>query len=359
MTSAKILPSKKILFTILNWGLGHATRSIPLIKHLLTQDVEIVLASDGRAKALLEQEFPHLECIELPAYQINYGGKNMVWSIAKQLPKITTAVLKEHRQTQAIIKQYQIDGIISDNRFGTYSNRIPSVIITHQINILTPYEWLNPFARFLNRFWLKKYDMVWIPDNEGKPNLSGVLSHGVPLERVEYLGVLARMKKENLPIKYGLIAVLSGPEPQRSLLEEKIIHQIRKVDSPYLIVQGKTESFAERQIGKQGQITSYLTSKDLNQAINESKVVIARSGYSTVMDLAILGKRAILIPTPLQTEQEYLADNLSKQNIFVVQAQDQFNLEDALQKIPYTTGFQSNFDGCQYKWVLDEWVGTL
>lgn len=279
--------------------------------------------------------------------------------MAKQLPKITSAVLGEYKQTQAIIQAEKIDGIISDNRFGTFSSRIPSVIITHQINILTPYKWLNPLARLMNQFWLKRFDSVWIPDTENKPNLSGILSHDISLKERKYIGFLSRMKKEKRANQYHLIAVLSGPEPQRTLLEEKIIQALETVDFPYLIVQGKTESFSEKEIGQKGKMISFLTSHDLNQAINESAVVLSRSGYSTIMDLAALGKKAILIPTPLQTEQEYIAQNLATQKIFVVQAQKDFHLAKALEEIPNTSGFQHSFDESQYKIVLENWLESL
>ena len=319
-----------ILIAPLNWGLGHATRCIPIIDALLERGFKISLASDGRALALLKKEYPDLATFELPGYEVRYFGNSMTWSIARQLPKIALAVFKEKKAIRKIVESQGIDLIISDNRYGCRSSLCKNIFISHQINIAIPYQHLENLVNKINHYFIKLFDECWIPDFAGTKSLAGKLSNTqLPYQHV---GPLSRFKKSTLKKEYDVIAVLSGPEPQRSILEEKIITQLQQVNIKALIVQGKTETLEQREINHQIKIVSFLTSRALNEAILKSEIVIARSGYSTIMDLVALGKKAILIPTPGQTEQEYLAKRLMKQQRFYFQQQDALDLKTALEQ---------------------------
>ncbi len=255
----------------------------------------------------------------------------MVLNMLRQLPQITKAAFAEKKKMKQIITTYNIDYIISDNRFGCYDSKIPSFFITHQLNLKID----NFIAQFLgnaaNRFWLKKYNEIWVPDFENVPNISGNLSHPPIFKNIKYIGTLTRMKPLNVPIQYKIIVVLSGPEPQRSILEEKIILQIKNIQGKVLIVKGKTEEKKSYTIHQNINVISYLTSQELNKAICASEIIITRSGYSTLMDLSVLNKKAILIPTPGQTEQEYLAKHFHQQKKYVMQYQNNINIESALE----------------------------
>ncbi len=324
----------RILFCILNWGLGHASRSIPLIQELLKQGVEVILASDGRALQLLQKEFPQLQTIKLPAYNVSYRSKNMVWNIAWQLPKIIRAINQEKKLIKQLIKELKIDAIISDNRFGCYNATIPSIFITHQINIKTPIPFLEKIVNSFNHRFIRQFDACWIPDVEESPRLAGTLSSATAIKKkVDYLGILSRMKRKEISLKYDIIIVLSGPEPQRTFLEEKLIQQLLPLDYKILLISGQTEKHEEKQLSNSVKQISFLTSENLNQAILESRYVICRSGYSSLMDLVALQKKAILIPTPGQTEQEYLAKHLQKSGQFIYQEQDHLNIEEAIQEL--------------------------
>lgn len=324
---------KKVLIAPLNWGLGHATRCIPIIRNLIDLDVEVILASDGRAHTLLSKEFPDLQLVELPAYNITYQRKNFVFGLMLQLPKMAYAVWREYRQVGRLVKTQHIDAIISDNRFGCFARKVPSVFITHQINLMVPNISLQTLARWGNRFWINTFfDTCWVPDLDGEPNLSGELSHGMKMKSVIYLGVLSRMKYQEVEKKYDLIAVLSGPEPQRTYLEEMVWQQCRKIPQSVLIVGGKPE-IQEHTFEQNIEYIAFMTSEELNHVMLASDVVLSRSGYSTLMDLVFLNKKAILIPTPGQTEQEYLATHFEAQGIFVRQAQDTLDINTALEKV--------------------------
>lgn len=331
----------RILIAPLNWGLGHATRCMPIIHELLQYPVEVILASDGRALQLLQKEFPQLTCIELPAYDVHYRSANMIWNIGYQVPKILRAIYKEKKAIQRIIQDHQIGLIISDNRYGCYHPSVQTIFMTHQVNLKIPFKALEKITNSLNHLWLKKFDAVWIPDYQEDNNLAGTLSRSAGLKNVTYLGPLSRFMKKDIPIKYDAIIVLSGPEPQRSILEKKIIKQAQLLPYQFLMVQGKPEVNKHFFI-KNIEVHSFLTAEDLNTAILASQVVISRSGYSTLMDLVVLEKKAIFIPTPGQTEQEYLAEQVQVffQNQFYSQNQKDLDVEKALKEI-------STFERCQ------------
>jgi len=332
--------AKRILVAPLNWGLGHSARCIPLVRELLRQGAEVILASDGRALDLLKNEFPNLVAVEMPAYGITYRTRNMVRNMAGQLPKILRAVYREHRFTQKLIAKIPLDGIISDNRYGCFSKKIPAVFLTHQLNILTPFPALGRMVNFLNHRFIQQFDACWIPDNGGVPNLSGELSHGVFQKKIRYVGPLSRMKFFETKKKYDAIAVLSGPEPQRSHLERAIIEQARRLPQQFLILQGRTERKERFFIEKNVEVVSFLTSEELNEAILSSEIFIGRSGYSSIMDLAKLGKPALLIPTPGQTEQEYLAEKFWREGVFFKQNQEALDLAAAMAEVPSFSGLK-------------------
>jgi uncharacterized protein (TIGR00661 family) len=329
----------RILITPLNWGLGHATRCIPIIDKLIELGAEVLLASDGRALSLLEKEYPDLETFKLPGYEVRYEGAGMIWNIAKQLPKISRAILAERKVIKEIVKEENIDIIISDNRYGCRNKLTKNIFITHQINIAIPNRRLEIITNKINYHLINLFDKCWIPDFEGNQSIAGNLSKSEADHL--YIGPLSRFVFKTSIKEYDLIAVLSGPEPQRSILEEKIIAQLKLLNIKTLIVQGKTEKSKQVDITKNIRIVSFLTSRDLNAAILKSDIVLARSGYSTIMDLAALRKKAILIPTPGQTEQEYLAKRLSEQHIFFSQKQEDFDLKLALKESDKFSGFQS------------------
>ena len=331
---------KKILIAPLNWGLGHATRCIPIIKALDENGFEPIIASDGVALALLKKEFPKLISIELPAYNIQYAenGKNFKWKLVAQLPKMVIAIKKEKAKIRKIVENYEIEGIISDNRLGVYSSRVPSVFITHQLNVLSgKTSWLTTK---LHLRYLLKFNSCWVPDVSGAENLSGKLGHPEKIvEKINYIGPLSRIEKKTLPIKYDIMVLLSGPEPQRTLLEKKLIKELENSSKEILFVKGIVES--QQQIEKVNSITYYnfMNSEELSTAFNESEFVVCRSGYTTVMDLAKLEKKAFFIPTPGQYEQEYLAKKFKSEIVAPSCKQEKFKASK-IEKIHFYKGFK-------------------
>lgn len=337
--------SKRILIAPLNWGLGHATRCIPIINALLENGHTPIIASDGLALSLLQKEFPNLEFAELPSYKIKYAkkGKNFKLKMVWDSPKMIKAMAKEKRETKKLIKRLQLDGIISDNRLGVYSKKVPSVFITHQLNVLTGNtSWMSSKV---HQKIISKYTECWVPDVASKPNLSGRLGH---LENssltIKYLGPLSRFKKIKSTKAFDLMVLLSGPEPQRTLLEERILKELPGYNGKVLFVRGIIENEQKTQnktIGN-AKVTFYnfMQSQDLQKAFSESELILCRSGYTTILDLAKLEKKAFFIPTPGQFEQVYLAKRLQKNGIVPYAKQEEFTLKD-LENVKEYKGLKS------------------
>ncbi|MBL4649036.1 MAG: hypothetical protein JKY03_04840 [Aureispira sp.] len=328
-------PSKNILVAVLNWGLGHATRCIPIVNELERQGANVVLASDGDALLLLQQEYPHLKTIELPAYNIHYKGDNMFLNMAPQVPKILKAIRLERKKLDSIIEEYEITTIISDNRYGMYHRTIFSVFLTHQLNIQVPNKWVESMLAKCNHYFIRKFDQCWVPDHATEPSLAGNLAHDTQLKNLCYLGPLSRMSKlTKKATKQDVIAVLSGPEPQRTYLEEKIITQAKALPYQFLIVGGKPKTMEKKDLAPNIQWQSFMDADALQMAIAESNIVLARSGYSTVMDLVTMGcQKVLLIPTPGQSEQEYLARRLAEKGLFLTENQSTLNLERSINSL--------------------------
>ncbi|PWL40235.1 glycosyltransferase [Flagellimonas aquimarina] len=343
--------SKRILVAPLNWGLGHATRCIPIINALLAHGHQPYIASDGVALSLLKKEFPGLPSFKLPSYKITYAkkAKNFKIKILWDSPKVLKAMNKEKKTIKQLVKEHQLDGIISDNRLGVFYKKVPCVFITHQLNVLSGNTtWMSSQA---HQKIIKKFDACWVPDVKEKPNLTGKLGHLKKSKiNIKYLGPLSRFEKTTAEKKYDLMVLLSGPEPQRTILEEKLLEELQQYEGKILFVKGKIE---KRQHIKQHKtqkgciaIYNFMQSKELQTALNQSAQVLCRSGYTTVMDLAKLEKRAFFIPTPGQYEQEYLAKRLQKQNLVPYSNQSDFKFED-LQRMETFKGlrqFESDID---------------
>ena len=328
---------KRVLIAPLNWGIGHATRCIPIIKELLFHDFEVVIAADGRPLHLLNTEFSELETVHFSSYNIRYSKYlPMNVSMLLQTPKIMWNIKKENIKLNNIINQYKIDGIISDNRYGLYTNKVPCAFITHQLEIQTPY--FKKHIQKINYRYINKFDACWVIDNK-KNNLAGNLSKPSNLPKnTIYIGNLSRFSYKKIEKRYDFLGIVSGPEPQRTVLEQKLIKALKDKKEKSIIVLGKPEINNTKKIGNLT-IKSHLKSEDLNTIILESNLIICRPGYSTIMDLQKLKSKAFLIPTPGQTEQEYLAKILLQKNICYYQNQNQFNFEKGVCQSEKYTGF--------------------
>lgn len=324
----------RILICPLDWGLGHASRCIPLIKALQAHGADIVIASNGGAKKLLQVQFPELTFYTLPAYGIRYPSRSALFNFSLFAPRMAYAAIVEHFQLRKIIRQEKIKLVISDNRLGCWSKRVPSFYMSHQLRFAFRQKWLNQLAAWSHYLWYKNYDELWIPDLPPPHQIAGKLVQPFRKKTTQYLGLLSQLNPKKERIKYDAMIILSGPEPQRSLVEKKILHQLNTQPGIFLIVRGLPEATsAAPPKNKAISMVNFLTAQDLSTKIAEAKMVICRSGYSSIMDLLHLNKPAILIPTPGQPEQEYLAQYHADNPLFQVAQQDDFELPRLLNQL--------------------------
>lgn len=291
----------------MDWGLGHATRCVPVIRSLLENGNTIILGSTPLTERIFKGEFPSLERIPLPGYDISYSSILPLWlKLGSQLPKVLKVIGKEHELMEIVAKEKEIDVIISDNRYGLYSSHTQNIIICHQLNLKTPFfeKWSNSTHVEL----LKKFNQVWVPDYEQQEKkLAGELSENVFGLNCRYIGPLSRLEKKNSSKKYDHLFLLSGPEPSQTDLLRKIVSRLENCKGKAIIV-SSSNACDEIDLNENVKITKLPSSDQLAELIASSKIIVCRSGYSTLMDMHLLGKNElILIPTPGQTEQEYLA----------------------------------------------------
>lgn len=338
---------KRVLIAPLDWGLGHAARCIPVIREFLKRKCEVFLAGSGDSLKLLQAEFNNLKAFHIPGYHPTYQRKgSMVWAMARQLPKFVRTIREEHEQIEKIVSENKIDLVISDNRYGAWTKSVPCIFITHQSNILMPkrFGWMAPLVRLQNERFMRRFTRCWIPDLPGKGGLAGELTNFGKLPSgisADFIGTLSRfVPTADRSIKYDVSAIFSGPEPQRALFENIVVPQLLASELNYFVVRGVVNGSENIQDNH----ADYLTSSALQEIIETSGVIIARSGYSTVMDMAALRKKVIFVPTPGQTEQEYLAQQLTEKGLAFSMNQQEFDLSVALNKIQTLKGFGNEFD---------------
>ena len=343
---------KNILVAPLNWGLGHATRCIPIIRELQKNGFTPIIASDGSALALLKKEFPNLIHLELPSYHIEYAKKaeNFKWKLIKNSPKTINAILEEKKIVKKWMKEYDLYGIISDNRLGVYNKKIPSVIITHQLTVLSgKTTWISSK---LHQHFIGNFNECWVPDFDKTTNFTGKLGHLKSTSlNLKYIGILSRLEQKELPKKYDLMVLLSGPEPQRTLLEEQLKIEVQGYDGNIVFINGKIEENQKIEIVNNVTFYNFMTSTELEIAFNESENILCRSGYTTIMDLVKLDKKAFFIPTPGQFEQEYLAKRLKRHGMIPYSKQEDFTIEK-IEEIQLYSGFPKVKEQINWKQLL-------
>ena len=295
----------------LNWGLGHASRCIPIARYLISNNYKVTFCSDGEALAVLKTEFPEGNFEELPSYRVSYSKKDkFLWKLVTQIPHIFKIIYQEQKVTEELVRKHRITHIISDNRYGCYDDYSYNAIISHQLKFYL-YGWWKMWSFPLDttiRSWLGSFDEVWVPDDEAA-TCSGSLSSLKIMDKY-FIGPLSRMTElpQVIEKKYPLVMVLSGPEPQRSMFEEKVRSQLKDIHMPCILVRGIPGSSEIRQETEQFSCVDFLGSQALNELLLQADYIVCRSGYSSIMDLMAIGKSALYIPTPGQTEQEYLAE---------------------------------------------------
>jgi len=357
------LCNKKILIAPLDWGLGHATRCIVIIQYLQILGCNITIAASGKTKNLLHNELKNVAFLDLPGYDIAYSKnkRTLALKILIQIPKIFKIIRFENKWVEAAIKKYHFDVVISDNRYGLYTKKAVSVFITHQLKVQASLPVIENLLQRINYRFINRFSECWVPDFKEKLNIAGKLSHPskLPAIPIKYLGPISRLQRPGISdVNFKWIAIISGPEPQRTILENKIFEFAKNTEEKIIIVRGLPGASEQETASPNCTVFNHLNTLEIQAAIQASEFIISRCGYTTVMEILSLQKKSVLIPTPGQTEQEYLALHLSQQHWCYSFKQD----EDFAMHLQQVSSFQyklPEIDTELYKAVLKDFVTSL
>ena len=335
----------------MDWGLGHASRCMPVIMALRDAGCRVLVAASGGGSELIKRELGpeitdeagpvednRVRIIPFPGFPVSYSRRFLFFRLMFRVPAFVYHIYKERRLLNRIVKNYRPDLIVSDNRYGLGHRSVRSVIITHQLRPELPFV-LKPFQKMVARRirqWIRTFDECWIPDDPDHSAAGKLISGHDRLPSVFFIGWLSRFglrkythnnsgETSNGSCKYRFLFILSGPEPHRTMLEDIIMERFSGIKERVLVVRGLHGCIPEREVKGNIEIVGFMDSGMLANAVNDSKTIVCRSGYSSVMDLLVMGRGAVLIPTPGQTEQEYLAKWLSAKGWFTVIPQNRIN----------------------------------
>ncbi len=332
-----------ICISPLDWGLGHATRCIPIIHALQALGHKIYIATEGHHEIILKEAFPTAQFLPLRGYHVRYTKKRSLFfaNIFLQAPKVLWSIINEYWWLKKMHAHYHFDLIISDNRIGFYHKKVPSVFITHQLYMIMPFGWASNLLQKLQYAWIKRFSACWVPDMEGPNNLSGKLGSPTiqPTIPVWYMGCLSRLHSyianktvdiNAVPLHF--LGIVSGPEPQRTILEALLWEAGNTQDKPFVVVAGLPKNEHYHKATQVGTLYNHLSGPVLAKQITNAEYIICRGGYTSLMELIPFEKKLIIIPTPGQTEQEYLGAYWQEKNWAIFIPQNEFDLENALLK---------------------------
>jgi uncharacterized protein (TIGR00661 family) len=333
----------RVLVAPLDWGLGHAARCIPVIHAFIQSGCKVILGTSGKSGTFLKNQFPELESVDFPCLKIRYASRFVFFRLLLLLPGILFMTIREHIFLKRYAAERDLDLVISDNRYGLYHKEIHSVILTHQLFIRLPVL-LRPLRKILWKItfiMLSRFDECWIPDlPEPSASLSDELSHGkIKLVHYRYIGPLSRFadavnSELTQPDKhFDLLVILSGPEPQRTIFENIIMNQAAGLNIRTMIFRGLPSTDKTVRVKGTVTVTDHPGDEDFMTVVKQAGKIICRSGYSTIMDLIALKRQALLVPTPGQTEQVYLARYLAAKGLFLHMPQKGFSMKAALEML--------------------------
>jgi uncharacterized protein (TIGR00661 family) len=354
-----------LLFSCLDWGLGHTTRSIPLIQEFEAQGCEVIVACNSIQKKILYSELRNVRYVDLDGYGVTYADGKWAtrFKIAWQFRKILTRIKLERRWVHHFVAENRIDALVSDNRYGFTHPLLPSILITHQLFVQTGFGGLidNALQRFLY-YLIKRFVVCWVPDFASENSLAGILSHPktFPPIPVKYIGPVSRFSncRNEKNFNYDVVIILSGPEPQRTILEQAILNEIQNWQKKIFLVRGLPDKTLQID-SKNLQVKNHLDASALNEIICQSEYVICRPGYTSMMDVLKLRKKTIVVSTPGQGEQAYLAQYLSSKQLVMSIPQKNFSLTTALDQAEKFQFAYINNDMQDYKVAISEFVRSL
>jgi Glycosyltransferase Family 4/Glycosyltransferase family 28 C-terminal domain len=335
MARRTLVPAR-VLFAVGSWGLGHATRDLPLIRGLLDAGHKVTVIGSGASMRLLRSELgTRCDFLDFPGMRVPLGRTpfRFYFKYTLLLPLIWWDTIRQHEQLENLLRRERFDMLVSDNRYAAWSRRVPSFLVAHGLRFIAPgRKWLlERGLEWFNATWFRPYRRILVPDFEWN-DLSGDLSHGLhfyPRNQVRYLGLLSSLRAQNRSTDLDVFISISGPEPQRSILERTITKQLPAVSARGLVALGRP-GLRQRKKINDWEIAGYLDRTEQEDALNRCRLAVVRAGYSTIMELAELYRPGVLIPTPGQTEQEYVTHYQAEAGHHFEAQQDTFDLAATL-----------------------------
>ncbi len=338
--------SLKILFAVASWGLGHATRDLPLIQRLLNCGHDVTIVSTDRALALLKHELgdrcSFLEWPDLPL-TLSKSAPLFYAKFTLSLPLALRAIVAEHRALDELLSSRRFDRVVSDSRFGIRSDKVSSFQVSHGLRFIAPRRnrLVEIGMEYIYHRCFGRQARFVVPDFASN-GLSGALSHGlrfVSPQRVSYIGILSGINQVETDHNIDCYVSISGPEPQRTILQDIVLKQVNDVPGRVVVSLGKPEDAGRSWRQGSVEVHSYVNRIQQQVLMNRSRLIVSRSGYTTMMELAELGKTALLIPTPGQTEQEYLADLHYRSGNFYAVQQRKLDLPRDIERAHHFPGY--------------------
>jgi uncharacterized protein (TIGR00661 family) len=296
------ISNQTILYACNDWGMGHLTRSIPIIQQLLQQNNTLIFAGTEQQQTILKQYCKPIQCVFLKGYSLQFSGKgNWTFEMLKNTYRIQKTIQQENTAVKQLCQQWKISLVISDHRYGFRHQTIPSIFITHQVTL--PLKGIQQFANQWHTNQLKKFNSIWVLDTD-KHQFAGELSTPKSSLPIDYIGIQSRFNKRNTNSENYILAVISGPEPYT----EQLFNEIKKIA---LQTEEKIKcicpnKYVYTQLPQNLEIVQHTSWTAMDELFYNCKAIISRSGYTTIMDNVILQKPIRYIPTPGQLEQEYL-----------------------------------------------------
>lgn len=331
-----------VVLSMLNWGFGHLTRCFPIIRSLIELKKQLLIVCTPAQQEVLARSFDGLIFFNAADDTPRYGKTKAttLLRLSLQAPFQLMKVKRDNKLLERLSQEYDIELIISDNKYGFYHSRIPSVILTHQLNIQTGLgKWADAVANRINRKLLSRFREVWVVDGVGKNSLAGSLSAASDNidARVKWIGTLNRLQIRAQKGSEKLLIILSGPEPQRTILEELIVHQLPVNHRHITLIRGTKKNFSQQALQKLTslQFTNWIDLAglaEIEQLLSQTEWVLGRAGYTSLMEWVTGGWKSIVIPTPGQAEQEYLGYYLMQRGWVFSVEQNNFDLQDSIKK---------------------------
>lgn len=334
-----------ILFSICSLGLGHASRSLPLIKELLKEN-KLVILSDGNALRFLKEELKDFQEVifyeksrSYPPLEEGTGFFKYNYHLIKDSISTIFTIFSERNQTKEICNREKVNLIISDGNYGSFVKSIPSILITHQIEFQIKNIFYKKVSSLFNLMIFKRYNLLIIPDYpSNKDNLAGDLSHTNLIKKIPhiYSGVISQFKKVKTRSKINYLVIISGfLHEHKEEFFLNILKELQQKKGKKVFIMGDYKKDYKEKMNNNIEIYSSFKGLNKNELFNSSDIIISRTGYSTIMDLIEIDKKAILIPTPHQSEQEYLAEYHKDKRFFnIIKSQKQIDLKIRNLKIP-------------------------